>query len=164
MSATIQIQVGGDLWNASVYASLAAASELAAEFDRPGETSDQGIDAEEACQFLNRLNGFLARGLSLTDNFQTAPIGLSREKLTAARNSFLNLYRICERILVLSKKITRLGRMETELELLSTQSERLLDVVDWLDALSTPEEVDAIFKAAAIERANGDLVLWSEVQ
>jgi hypothetical protein len=54
--------------------------------------------------------------------------------------------------------------MKAELELLRSQSERLLDVVDWFDALSTPEETEALFKAAKIERAKGEFVPWSEVR
>lgn len=163
MSATMPMQIGGDLWNASIYASLSAASELAAAVDRPEGKSASDIDAEMACQFLDRLNGFLARGLRLTDDPHAVPAGIAKERLIAYRDSFLVLYRICERILLLSKKISRLGQMHTELELLRAQSERLLDVVDWFDALSTPEETDAIFEAAEIEWANGDFVPWSEV-
>jgi hypothetical protein len=163
MAATIPIQIGGDRWNANVYGSLAAASELAAEFDRPTGTSAKAIGAEELCQFLDRLNGFLARGLSLTDSLQEAPVAIPKEKLIAARDSFLDLYRICERILSLSREISQLGQMSSELELLHNQSERLLDVVDWFDALSTPEEIEAIFKAAEIEREAGEFVSWSEV-
>jgi len=164
MSATIPVQIGGDLWNARVYASLSAASELAAEFDRPEDNSEPGADADEVRQFLNRLNGFLARGLSLTDDPNAVPAGTSKEKLIAQRDAFLSLYRICERILLLSEKIGLPGQMKAERELLHAQSERLLDIVDWFDALSTPEETDAIFQAAEIEWANGDFVPWSEVQ
>ena len=164
MAATIPLQIGGDLWNARVYASLAAASELAAEFDRPKDSSEDAADAEEVCRFLDRLNGFLARGLSLTDSLEEAPVAIPKEKLIVARDSFLDLYRICKRILVLSEEVSQLGQMKAELELLRTQSERLLDVVHWCDALSTPEETEAIFKAAKTERALGEFVPWSEIQ
>lgn len=163
MAATMPVQIGSDLWNAQVYASLYTASELAAEFDRPQGESFSEIDAAKACQFLDELNGFLARGLSLTDNPNAVPAGTSKEKLIAQRDAFLSLYRICERILSLSEQISQLGQMKAELELLRTQSERVLDVVDWFDALSTPEETEAIFKAAEIERAKGEFVPWSEV-
>jgi len=49
-------------------------------------------------------------------------------------------YSICVRLLSLSNDM---GNMQNQLELLSTQSERLLDVADWLDGLSTPEEINA---------------------
>jgi hypothetical protein len=73
MAATIPIQIGGDRWNAPVYASLYTASELAAEFDRPEGESFSEIDAAKACQFLVELNGFLARGLRLTDDQMRFP-------------------------------------------------------------------------------------------
>lgn len=164
MSATIPIQVGGDLWNARVYASLSAASELAAELDVPDGACIPSIDAELAYNFLNRLNSFLAQDLSLTDSIRVAPTNISKEKLVAVRDSFLDLHHICDRILHISKELVWSDRIKSELEVLGIQSERLLDVVDWLDALSTPEETDAIFKNAAKEKANGDLVAWSQVQ
>jgi hypothetical protein len=164
MAATSPIQIGADRWNAPVYASLYTASELAAEFDRPEGESSSDADEARACQFLVELNGFLARGLSLTDHPDAVPAGTPKEKLIAQRDAFLSLYRICERILALSGQIHKLGQMKAELDLLRAQSERVLDVVDWFDALSTPEETEAIFKAAEIERANGEYIPWSEVK
>jgi hypothetical protein len=44
------------------------------------------------------------------------------------------------------------------------QSERILDLADWFDAMSAPEEMNAMFDAALADLAKGDVVPWSAVQ
>jgi len=164
MSTAAVMEIGSDLWNAGVYTSLAAASELAAELEKPKGEKQSVFDARRACELLDQLNGFLARGLTAADKSVPYPMGAPKEKLLAARDSLLNLHGICERLLSLSSDLNELEQMKSELELLRAQSERLLDLADWFDALSTPEEIDAKFKAAAIEFANGDVVSWDAVK
>lgn len=155
------MEIGSDRWNASVYASLSTASELAAELDSPnGETLPE-IDALKVSEFLDQLNRFV----ELTaDKYVPLPANASEEKLLTARDSILSLYRICERVLSLSGRMGSSSQMQSEFAVLRTQSERLLDVADWLDALSTPEEINAKFEAASAEFANGDVVPWSAIQ
>jgi hypothetical protein len=164
MSATAAIEIGSDLWNAGIYESLATASKLAAVVDLPKGKSASDIDGELAREFLDRLNESLAEELRLIDDLNAAPVGLSKEKLIACRNSYLALYEICERILVLSERNNTFGQLQPDQQLLRAQSERLLDVVDWFDALSTPEKTGAIFKAAEIDFANGDFVPLAAVK
>jgi hypothetical protein len=49
-------------------------------------------------------------------------------------------------------------------ELLRIQSERVLDVVDWLDALSTPEEIEAKFAAAKAELNAGEVIPMADLR
>lgn len=126
-------------------------------------TSLSDEDARHTRQFLEELNRFLARGLSLTDDPSAIPVGTPREKLIAQRDAFLSLYRICERILLQSQRLSQLGVGTPELELLHAQSERVLDVVDWFDALSAPGEIEAQFRAGEAEFAHGDILPWSAI-
>jgi hypothetical protein len=54
--------------------------------------------------------------------------------------------------------------MRKRLAQFETQSDRLLDLADWLDALSTPEEMDAKFAALAEDVARGNFVPWAELK
>ena len=44
------------------------------------------------------------------------------------------------------------------------KSERILDIADWLDAMSTPDEINAKFDAALADPEKGDVVSWAAVQ
>jgi hypothetical protein len=160
MATATVTQIGSDLWNAGVYAGLSTASELAAELDSSQSGKHSEIDARKVRDLLDQLNGFLARGLRAADKYVPDTVGTPKEKLLAARDSILSLYSICERLLSLSSDM---GNVQNELELLRTQSEQLLDVADWLDALSTPEEINAKFEAASVEFAKGNVVPWAAI-
>lgn len=164
MSATTAVEIGSDRWNANVYASLSTASELAAELDGPNDEAGPEIDARKVSEFLDQLNRFVEQCLEVADRYVPQPAKTSSEKLLAIRDSILSLYRICGRLLNLSSGIDRLSKKQSEFALLRTQSERLLDVADWLDALSTPEEINAKFEAASAEFTNGDVVPWATIQ
>jgi hypothetical protein len=47
---------------------------------------------------------------------------------------------------------------------LQMKSERILDVADWLDVMSTPEETNAKFAVALADLAKGDVIPWAAVQ
>jgi hypothetical protein len=158
------MEIGSDRWNARIYASLSTASELAAELDNLNGEMLSEIDALRVSEFLDQLNRFVERGLKAADKYVPQATNTSKEKLLTARDSILSLYRICERVLSLSSGIGGVGQMQSEFALLRAQSERLLDVADWLDALSTPEETKAKFEAASAEFANGDVVPWAAFQ
>jgi hypothetical protein len=54
--------------------------------------------------------------------------------------------------------------MTKKLARLQINSDRLLDLADWLDAKSTPEEMAAKFKALAEDVAEGNFVPLAEVR
>jgi hypothetical protein len=162
MSATAAIEIGSDLWNAGIYASLATASELAAELDKPNGEELSAIAAGKVSELLCQLNGALARGLSEADKYVPDSTRIPKERLIAARDSILDLHAICVRLLSHSNDLNRYSDMKSQLETLDTHAERLLDLADWFDALSTPEEIQAKMDAAMEEIARGEVVPLSE--
>jgi len=166
MSTTATIEIGSDRWNAQVYASLSKASELAAELDRPGSFPVSTAYNERALDLLGELNEFLTKVLAVIDKSESlkpSPL-ISKEKYLSARDSTLKLYEICQRLLSLQGEIGGLGEQQSKLELLQSRSESLLDVADWLDAMSSPEEIGAKFDAALADLAKGDVIPWAEVK
>jgi hypothetical protein len=164
MSATVTMEIGSDLWNAGIYASLATASELAAEVDKPNGGDMSAVDAQKVSELLRQLNGVLAQGLTEADKYVPDSTRIPKGRLIAARDSILDLHELCDRLLSRSNELSQFADMKSELELLYKQSERLLDLADWFDALSTPEEIQSKMDEAMEEIARGEVVPLSELR
>jgi hypothetical protein len=54
--------------------------------------------------------------------------------------------------------------MRRRLARFEAYSERLLDLADWLDAMSNPEEMTARFSALEEDLAKGNVIPWSAVK
>jgi len=80
------------------------------------------------------------------------------------RDILLQLYADCKRLQSPLDGIPLKGLISNRLARLQVQSDRILDLADWFDAMSAPEEMNAMFDAALADLAKGDVVPWSAVQ
>jgi hypothetical protein len=71
---------------------------------------------------------------------------------------------VCAHALDLQAGFSGYGFLRKKMARLQINSERLLDLADWLDAMSTPEEMEARFKALAEDIAEGNYVPLALVQ
>jgi len=166
MSTTSAIEIGSDRWNAQVYAGLSKASELVADLDRPGSSPISASYNERDLTLLDDLNEFLTKVLAAIDKSESLPLSTvtTKEKYLSAHDATLKLYEICQRLLSLQGEIDGPEKLHRKLESLRTQSERLLDVADWLDAMSTPDEINAKINSGLAEIANDDLVRLNDIR
>ena len=164
MSTAAAIEVGGDLWNARVYAGLSIASELAAALSRPTSASSSIFAAWKIYWRLGRLNRDLDEILNEYDRPIAFPVSVSCDRIRQGRDILLRLHADCNRLLADEYGAALRTLTGSRLARLRAQSERILDVADWFDAMSTPEEVSERFKVAQAEFAHGDVVPWSAVR
>jgi hypothetical protein len=170
MSATATMEIGSDLWNARVYAGLSQASELAAELNRPRFLVSLLFFNLKVCIQLEWMN----RGLGQIFDYQdqlvmrlhavTSARILAPEDYHALRDDILRWYAVNMRLLSQQDNFPRNAFMRKRLALFQANSERLLDLADWFDAMSAPEEMDARFKALAEDVAEGNFVPLASVQ
>jgi hypothetical protein len=158
------MEIGCDLRNVRVYAGLALAAELSVAMDKPRRAA---ISLFFLWRTYRRL-GSLNRGLeelieAYEQNCSSAPVA-SVEQYRFERDLLLGLHAFCARILSPQEGLPKLGLMSKKLARLQINAERLLDLADWLDALSTPEEMNAKFDAALADLERGDVVSWAAVQ
>jgi hypothetical protein len=164
MTTTAAVGVGSDLWNARVYAGLSVASELAAELDGPKRAAFSFFDAWRIYGRLGRLNRDLDEIFKEYDRPVPFPSEMPVEMIREGRDIFLQLYAECKRLQSPLDGIPLQGLLDKRLARLQVQSERILDLVDWFDAMSTPDEMNSRFNALEADLAQGDVVPWSAMQ
>jgi hypothetical protein len=164
MSATNTTQIGSDLWNARVYAGLSVASELAAKMDGPRLAAFSFLRAWKIYGRFGRLNRDLEQIFKEYDRTVPFPPEMPGEMIREGRDILLKLYADCKRIQSPLEGIPFHGLIKKRLARLQSQMERILDLADWFDALSTPDEMDARFNSLEADLAKGDVVPWSAVQ
>jgi hypothetical protein len=170
MSATAAMEIGSDLWNARLYAGLSQASELAAELNRPRFLASGLFFHWKMFRQLGLMNRGLEELFEKCDRFAmrhqvgTSPLPIAPEEYRAFRDDCLRLHAIRIRVLSQQDSFPRNSFMRKRLARFQANSERLLDLADWFDAMSTPEELNAKFDAALADLANGDVVPWAAVQ
>ena len=164
MSTTNTSWIGGDLWNARVYAGLSIASELAARMDRPKRATLSPLASWQIFRRLGKLNHDLDEIFKEYDQPTPFPPEMPSEMIEAGRDVLLKLYADCGRLEFLPKGVLLNGPINRRLARLRLQSDRILDIADWFDAMSASEETNAKFDAALTDLAQGDVVPWSAVQ
>jgi hypothetical protein len=164
MSATNTIEIGSDLWNARVYAGLSVASELAAGLDSSKHESVPLLSVWKIYRRLGRLNQDLEEILKGYDRTNPFPQVIPGERNRLGRDILLKLHADCNN-LPLPPDGALLHRLIVKrMNELQMKSERILDVADWLDVMSTPEETNAKFAVALADLAKGDVIPWAAVQ
>ena len=163
MSATAAMEIGGDLWNARVYAGLSLASELAAVLDTPKPVTFSLLGAWRVYSQLGKLNRDVDEILKEYDRPVPFPPVVPSERIRVGRDILLQLHSDCGRLLSLRDRIPLRRLIGKRLGRLQNSSERILDLADWFDAMSTPDEIEAKFGAARAELAKGEVVPWSAV-
>lgn len=169
MSTTAVMEIGSDLWNARVYAGLSLASELAAGVDRHKTARPSLIDAFTMYRIVARLNrtldGVIAAFEKAIERHQIAGASASSaEAYRSARDTLLPLISAPMIVLTLQTYFGRGWLLRGSLARLKVNSERLLDMIDWLDAMSAPEEIQAKMNAALEEIARGEVVPLSALR
>ena len=162
MAITAAMEIGSNRWNEQISEVLSIASEMVTGLDRP--TGLKMFSAWRTNRWLDWMNREVERILASIDRSLPLKPDTSPESLRSARESVLGLHAICLRLLALRDKVDRHGKAQDNLASLESNSERLLDVADWLDALSTPEETNARFSAAMADLGKGEAVPWAAVQ
>lgn len=84
--------------------------------------------------------------------------------MRVGRDLLLQLYTDCKRLQSPVDGIPLQGLINRRLARLQVQSERILDLADWFDAMSTPDEMDAKFSALEEDVANGNFVPLASLQ
>jgi hypothetical protein len=164
MSETTAMEIGSDLWNARVFAGLSVASELAARLDRPKLAAFSLLSAWQIYWKFGRLNRDLDEIFKEYDRPATLPPELPPEMLQEGRDILLKLYADCKRLESPLDGFPLHQLINRRLARLQMQSERILDLADWFDAMSNPEETNAKFDAALADLARGDVIPWTAVQ
>ena len=170
MSTTAAMEIGSDLWNARLYAGMSLAAELAAGLNRP-RLWVSGLVYQ--WRMYRQLGGMIrgireilnaADGLALQIEAGTPSRIRTAGDYRAFRDDVLRWHAVHMRLLDPQEGFPRNALMRKRLAQFEAQSDRLLDLADWLDALSTPEEMDAKFAALAEDVARGDFVPWAELK
>jgi len=164
MSATAAIGMSSDLRDVRVYTGLALAAELSIAMDKPRRAAISLFFLWRIFRGLGRLNRDLEEVIDAYDQANGFPPPPTMEKYRFERDLLLGLHAFCERILSPQDGLPRLGLMSKKLDRLRINSERLLDLADWLDAMSTPNEMESRFSALAKEVADGNFVPLASVQ
>jgi len=164
MSATAAMEIGSDLWNARVYAGLSVASELAAGLDKPRHAAFPLYSSWKIYRRFGRLNRELDEIFKEYDRPDPLRPVVPGEMMRDGRDILLQLYSDCKRLQSPLDGIPLQGLIRTRLARLQVQSERILDLADWFDAMSTPEETNARFNALAEDVAEGNFVPLASVQ
>ena len=163
MSATNALEIGTDRLNARVYAGLSVASELASWLIGPKLVT---VNLFSAWKIYRRL-GRLSRELDEIFTEYERPVPflsvVPGELIRVGRDILLQLYGDCKRLESPLGDIPLHGLISKRLCRLQVQSERLLDLADWFDAMANPDETSAKFEVALSDLANGEVVPWSAV-
>ncbi len=83
------------------------------------------------------------------------------EDYRAFRDDVLRWHTVQMRLLSPQDGFPRNALMRNRLARFESHSERLLDLADWLDAMSMPQGTEARFAAAMEDLAKGDVVPWA---
>ena len=164
MSATAVMEIGSDLWNARVYAGLSVALELAAGLDKPRHAAFPLFSSWKIYRRFGRLNHDLDEIFKEYDRPVPLLSVVPGEMMREGRDLLLQLYADCKRLQSPLDGIPLQGLMNKRLARLQVQSERILDLADWFDAMSTPEEIEAKFETLAADVAEGNYVSLASLQ
>ena len=164
MSATNVIEIGSDLWNARVYAGLSVASELAAGLDSSKLRTISLLSVWNIYRRLGKLNQDLEEIFKGYDRPVPFPAEMPREMIREGRDILFKLYADCKRIQSPLEGIPLHGLISRRAARLQSQMERILDLADWFDAMSTPDEMTARFNTLGADLAKGDVIPLSAVQ
>jgi hypothetical protein len=170
MSATAAIEIGSDLWKARLYAGMSLASELAAGLNRPRLWLTGLIYQWKMYRQLGWMNRGVSEILGAAERMALQIQAgrpartLTAEDYRAFRDDVLRWHAVQMRLLDPRDGFPRSGLLRKRLAQFEAQSERLLDLADWLDALSTPEKMDTRFDAALDDLARGAVVTWEAIQ
>jgi hypothetical protein len=161
MATTAAIVIGSDRWNEQVNEVLSLATEMVTGLDHP--TGLAMFSAWRTNRWLDWMNREVERILATIDRSLPLTPGNPVENFRSMRDSVLRLHAICVRLLSLREVAGQDGKKLEKLALLEANSERLLDVADWLDAMSAPEETNIKFDLALADLTKGDVVPWAAV-
>jgi len=163
MSATNALEIGSDLWNARVYSGLSVASELAARLDKSRLVASSLLSSWAVYRKLGKLNRDLDEIFKEYDRPVPFPVELPGKMIQDGRDILLKLYADCKRLESPSNDLPLHALISKRLARLQIQSERILDIADWFDAMITPEETNAKFESALSDLARGDVVPLASV-
>jgi hypothetical protein len=105
-----------------------------------------------------------ANGLALQIEAGTPSRIRTPQDYRAFRDDVLRWHAVHIRLLDPQEGFPRNYLMRKRLAQFEAQSDRLLDLADWLDAMSTPEAMDAKFTTLAEDVAKGDFVPLAAVK
>jgi hypothetical protein len=164
------MEVGSDLWNARVYGGFSAASEVAAELERPRDLAFWLFYQWKMYRQVGWMNHGLGelferwdRGVMLPQA-EVPTRSLEPRDYRGFRDDVLRWHAVHARLLSAQGGFPRNALMRRRLARFEAYSERLLDLADWLDAMSNPEEMAARFSALGEDLAKGNVIPWSAVQ
>jgi hypothetical protein len=169
MNAAATFEIGSNLWNARLYSCLAMASELSASLDQPSLVGSAPLNPRLNRQ-LDRLNRSVDEMLKAADEAierqspDPFPQSLTSDGFCALRDFVLRLHFLCAGLLSFQGAASGNSLRQNRTARLESNNERLLDLADWLDAMSTPEETSAKFEAALEALAKGDVIPWAAVK
>ena len=164
MSATAAMEIGGDLWNARVYAGLSVALELAAGAEKPRNRIASFWGVYRMYLQLDRVSRDLDAIIEAAERAVSPEPIAGAETYRLRRDLFLQLHAPCSRLASLQDRLPLNGRLREKTMRLGVQAERLLDLADWCDAMSTPEEIDAKFRTLAEDVSTDDYVTLASLQ
>jgi hypothetical protein len=157
------VGIGSDRWNAQVYSGLALTAELAAGLahHRPSFTA---LEISRLYRRLGKLNTDLDQVLKEYDQPVAFPADAPTEKIREGRDILLRLYADCIRLLDPDGGIPDRKPLVKRKAILHAQAERLLDVADWFDAMSDPEQLNGKFNLAIKELEEGGAIPWAAMR
>jgi hypothetical protein len=164
------LEIGSDRWNARLYAGLSISSEMAANLNGSRNLTFRLLEQWKIFHHLGQMNRILGETLlefdQFAERFKDGSVQDFRpsEDYRAFRDSTLRQFSIHARLVSQFRGLRQNLLMRKRLDRFEAFSERLLDMADWLDAMSSPEETRAKFDAALEELSRGEVVPWSAVQ
>ncbi|WP_263359446.1 hypothetical protein [Acidicapsa ligni] len=171
MTTSVAMEVGSDLWNARLFGALAQASEIAAALARPGAKASSLFQHWQIYKRLASLNRDTTRALDEFDHFieyvvpaHAFPEHSSNERSQDFRDYLSRMYELVNRVLSDRGSFPPKSLIGKQLTQLQVNSERILNVIDWLDAMMTRDEVSCKFDAALADLTAGNVVSWTSVQ
>lgn len=170
MSATSALKIEDGLWSTHLRDGLSIGSELTDWQERPRSLPYSLLDSWKMTRVLSRLNrsaeAILQHFDRIVELHSAHPLsGLdAKMEYGMAQDWVMDVQGVCAVVLSLQRGFSRYGWLRGKMDRLRANSERLLDLSDWLDAMSQPEEMAVRFDALAQDLANGDTVPWTAVQ
>jgi hypothetical protein len=132
--------------------------------DRPKLAAFSFIHTWKIYERIGRLSLDLDEIFKEYDRPVLLPPEMPGEMIREGRDILLKLYADCKRLQSPLDGIPLQGLIDKRLARLQVQLERILDLADWFDAMSTPEETNVKFDEALADLTKGDVVPWAAVQ
>jgi hypothetical protein len=170
MSATSALKIEDGLWSPHLRDGRSVGSELAAWQKKPQSRPYSLFDAWKMTRILKRLNreseAIILHFERIVELHSAHPLSGLEAKMEygMAQDWIMDVQGVCAIVLSLQAGFSHYGWLGEKLNRLRANSERLLDLADWLEAMSKPEELEAIFDTALADLANGDVIPWSALQ